>query len=63
MRSQNNPATQCSWVISLCYSVSLDGVLFDGGDDGAGLCGDVRLGGESSEAGCEVPPAFLDEDG
>lgn len=47
----------------MCYLVGLDGVLFDGGDDGAGLGGDVGFGGESAEAGCEVLPAFLDEDG
>lgn len=43
--------------------VGLDGAFFDGGDDGVGLCGDVGFGGESSEAGCEVLPGFLDEGG
>ena len=44
-------------------SVYFGGIFLDGGDDCAGLCGDVGLGGKASEAGYEVLPGFLDEDG
>lgn len=47
----------------LRYSVYFGGAFFDGGDNGAGLRGDVGLGGESSEACYEVLPGFLYKDG